>query len=210
MQEPPGPFAALPLVMLAGMVDAIGWLRLQHRFLSFMSGNTTMLGVALAEAAWTTAAELLAIVLLFVLGATLGGMLGQLAGQWRRAAVLASCTALLGAAMAVPEQAALLLLVPAMGSLNAALPQVSGITFVTGALARGGLALAAALCGQGGWRAAGLSLASWAALCLGAVIGAALELQAGRSAVIAAAGYAGMLTVLAVARRLVSSDRGPA
>ena len=51
------PWAAVPLVALAGCVDAIGWLRFDQLFVSFISGTSTMLGIASAEAFHATAAK---------------------------------------------------------------------------------------------------------------------------------------------------------
>ena len=43
---------AVALAALAGCVDAIGFLSANGYFVSFMSGNTTRLGVALGTAPW--------------------------------------------------------------------------------------------------------------------------------------------------------------
>jgi len=43
-----GPLLGLVLTAMAGWVDAIGFLRLGGFYPSFMSGNTTQLGIALA------------------------------------------------------------------------------------------------------------------------------------------------------------------
>jgi len=48
---------ACALSALAGYVDAIGFLHLGGLFVSFMSGNSTRLGVSLADGQWETAAE---------------------------------------------------------------------------------------------------------------------------------------------------------
>ncbi|MEN0073705.1 MAG: hypothetical protein AAGC69_04945, partial [Paracraurococcus sp.] len=42
--RPVSPWAAVPLAALAGCVDAIGWLRFDQLFVSFISGTSTMLG----------------------------------------------------------------------------------------------------------------------------------------------------------------------
>src|SRR5215813_12526420 len=80
------------LAALAGMVDAIGYLRLGHLFVSFMSGSSPehkkrdQLGVI---------AELIA---LFVLGAAAGQMFTGFAGKWHLAWALVAVAVLLAIA----------------------------------------------------------------------------------------------------------------
>src|ERR1019366_5919862 len=50
---------ACALSALAGYVDAIGFLHLGGLFVSFMSGNSTRMGVSLAEGQWSRLAEAL-------------------------------------------------------------------------------------------------------------------------------------------------------
>src|SRR5271154_5572159 len=52
---------ACALSALAGYVDAIGFLHLGGLFVSFMSGNSTRMGVSLAEGQWTSAATSLGL-----------------------------------------------------------------------------------------------------------------------------------------------------
>ena len=47
---------ACALSALAGYVDGIGFIHLGGLFVSFMSGNSTRLGVSLAQANWPNAA----------------------------------------------------------------------------------------------------------------------------------------------------------
>src|SRR4029077_4997805 len=53
----------LALTAMAGCVDAIGYLRLGGLFPSFMSGNTTQLGISLADASRTAALPAMLIAL---------------------------------------------------------------------------------------------------------------------------------------------------
>src|SRR5216683_1717023 len=50
---------ACALSALAGYVDGIGFLHLGGLFVSFMSGNSTRMGVSLAEGHWSSASEAL-------------------------------------------------------------------------------------------------------------------------------------------------------
>jgi uncharacterized membrane protein YoaK (UPF0700 family) len=63
---------ACALSALAGYVDAIGFLHLGGLFVSFMSGNSTRMGVSLADAHWQNAAEAFGLIVLFVIGAAAG------------------------------------------------------------------------------------------------------------------------------------------
>jgi len=45
-------FFAIALAMLAGTADSIGFLEFSQLFMSFMSGNTTRFGVAVANGDW--------------------------------------------------------------------------------------------------------------------------------------------------------------
>ena len=55
---------AVTLSAVAGYVDAIGFLKLGGFFVSFMSGNSTRLGVGLATAHWSAVATVLTILVL--------------------------------------------------------------------------------------------------------------------------------------------------
>src|ERR1700740_842479 len=66
---------ACALSALAGYVDAIGFLHLGGLYVSFMSGNSTRMGVSLAEGQWSGAGEWPALIALFVLGAAAGSLI---------------------------------------------------------------------------------------------------------------------------------------
>jgi uncharacterized membrane protein YoaK (UPF0700 family) len=197
-------WAAVPLVAMAGCVDAIGWLRLEEMFVGIITGNSTLLGVALARAEWRRARTLTGLVGLFAFGALLGAVLGRLAERWRIPAVLGAAAALLGLATALPFEGlvppAVFALVPAMGMVNTALPAAGGITFLTGTLVRAMQGLVAALAGEAPRWAWLPHLAAWAALLAGATLGAVLELAVGsRALAVPALGMA--LAAVAVALR---------
>ncbi|MDO9712111.1 DUF1275 family protein [Paracraurococcus lichenis] len=197
------PWAAVPLVALAGCVDAIGWLRFDQLFVSFISGTSTMLGIATAEGHGGRAAELAGVVGLFALGALAGAAAGALAGRVRSPVVLLLVAALLAAALLLPgggEGAlppAAYAMVPAMGMLNTALPGVGGITFVTGALSRAMEGLVQALRGRAQHAVWAQQAACWAAMCAGALLGARLHLSWGEVALIVPATAALLAALLA-------------
>ena len=170
---------ACALSALAGYVDAIGFIHLGGLFVAFMSGNSTRMGVSLAEGQWWSAAKSLGLIALFVVGAG-GGSLIVLGRGVNRQPVMLLAEALLLAAAALCyaidlSNAAVAAIVLAMGLENAVF-QIKGgaglgLTYVTGALVKIGQLAAMALTGgpRWGWVP---NLALWAALVLGSLCGA--------------------------------------
>jgi uncharacterized membrane protein YoaK (UPF0700 family) len=170
---------AFALAGTAGFVDAMGFRHLGGLFVSFMSGNTTRLGVDMAMADWFKVAEVAGIIVVFVGGATLGALVGQEGRRNRRAAILWTETILLAiAALAGQYDIAVIGTVAmalAMGVENAVfqkngVPDI-GLTYVTGALVKVGHRLASALRGGDRWAFLPVLLL-WASLCFGALLGA--------------------------------------
>jgi hypothetical protein len=91
---------ACALSALAGYVDAIGFLHLGGLYVAFMSGNSTRLGVSLAEGAWSGAAASLGLIALFVVGAAAGSLIVLGRGVNRQPLVLLAEALLLAAAAA--------------------------------------------------------------------------------------------------------------
>ena len=168
----------MALAALAGFVDAAGYLSADRYFVSFMSGNTTRLGVELARQ--PSAALLPALLALAFVAGVVGGAL--LTGKLKRrhkppllllvAALLGTGAALGGAGY---SRAALLALAAAMGALNNSFQQdgqvAVGLTYMTGALVKMGQGLAARLQHRvtepwADW------LMLWLALAAGATLGA--------------------------------------
>ena len=170
---------ACALSALAGYVDGIGFLHLGGLFVSFMSGNSTRLGVSLAQAHWQNAAEAIALILLFVTGAAAGSLIVLGRGAGRQPVVLLVEALLLAlAALAYSfrmPNLAIAAIVLAMGLENAVF-QIDGgaglgLTYVTGALVKVGQLIAAALTGGARW-AWTPNLLLWAALVAGSACGA--------------------------------------
>lgn len=178
---PPAPTSALnplalAIVALAGYVDAVTFRQFGGVYVSFMSGNTTALGVAAAETNWTHAGLLAMVILLFVLGVAAGTWLHQRGGARPASRLLLLISALLALGVVAPLPLGLLAL--SMGMLNAAVQQSSpsplSLTYVTGSLVKVGVGLAERLSGRPwptGW---GPQALSWLALALGAVVGGGL------------------------------------
>ncbi|MFJ4142471.1 YoaK family protein [Pseudomonas sp. NPDC089734] len=179
---------AASLSILAGMTDAIGFMATGD-FVSFMSGNTTRLAVAISDGDLGTTARLILAIATFIAGNALGIIVARLGGR-RALPLLLSIGTLLCAAAAWPMASNILALVwaiLAMGMLNAAVEQVNGLpvglTYVTGALSRFGRGLGRWMLGErrDGWR---IQLVPWAGMFLGAVIGALLEQRMGLNALL--------------------------
>ena len=168
---------ACALSGLAGYVDGIGYLYLGGLFVSFMSGNSTRLGVTLAQGQWVNAAEALGLIALFVVGAGLGCLIVLGRGGNRQPRVLLAETALLVAAalcdtFGLPN-VAIAFIALAMGLENSVF-QVEGglgLTYVTGTLVKVGQLAAVALRGGARW-AWVPNLLLWAALVAGSLCGA--------------------------------------
>lgn len=112
---------AIALSGLAGFVDAVGFLSAGGYFVSFMSGNTTRLGVSLGSGSSTAALPAL-LIIGFVAGVTGGALLAFRAGRYRKPAVLALVSVFLlagaTARAAGAEWVMILALVVAMGAIN--------------------------------------------------------------------------------------------
>ncbi len=147
------------LSVLAGMTDAIGFMA-SGDFVSFMSGNTTRMAVAISAGDLGLTLRLMILVATFIVGNALGIIVSRL-GRRRALPLLLCITALLCAAAAWPydeQLPALLAAIIAMGMLNAAVEEVNGLpvglTYVTGALSRFGRGLGRWMLGErrNGWR----------------------------------------------------------
>lgn len=171
---------AYAIAGVAGFVDASGFLAADRFFVSFMSGNTTRLGVELAQGATPA---LVAGLLLggFVLGVAAGALVAERWVTRRKTAVLALSSALLVVAAgghAMGSAAAFLGgAVLAMGAINNVFRKdggvALGVTYMTGALVRMGEGLAGWLSGSGRARKGAIpSMILWASLACGGLLGA--------------------------------------
>lgn len=205
---------AVVLAGLAGFVDAVGFLTSGGYFVSFMSGNSTRLGVGLGSALEAGAAAgsaagfeaallALALIAAFVAGTVTASLLRRGVPERAKESAVLGLVAGLMAVSALLERGEgalpLLPLAAAMGAMNLAFEVGGdvrvGLTYMTGTLVKLGLRLADAL--SGGARTAWLPyLVLWLGLVLGGVIGAGLQMRVGGAATWFAGGLAALVAVI--------------
>jgi len=188
------------LAFLAGATDVHGLTLLRDLFVSFMSGNSTMLGVAIARGDFERAGKIAGIIAMFVAGATAGSLIATLVGPRHTVAVLLIVTVLLALPMLAPQWS-IPFLVVAMGLLNAAMHRAGAtgisLTYVTGALVKFGQGLGLLLSRRqedASWWKQGVL---WACLLTGAAAAAVLELRVGTGIVWTLPALAAVLTIAA-------------
>lgn len=191
---------AVSLSYLAGYVDALGFLKLGGAFISFMSGNSTRLGVANTAQGILPVGLLLGIIAMFVAGVIAGTLIGRFVHTRRSHAILAFVTLMLALAGACDSAGFFAVAVAAaavaMGAVNTLFErdgEVSvALTYMTGTLVRMGQRLAAAMTGgpRFGWVRYFLL---WAGLVCGAMTGAVFYGLYGFSAIWLAAAGTGLV-----------------
>ncbi len=179
------------LTAIAGWVDAQGFLALKGVFVSFMSGNTTLLGVFVAQENWAQARPVALVIVLFLAGGFLGAVLSGASGRRGMQAVLLLEAAILLAALVLAVGfgsmvTAAVILALAMGVQNAAAvstgPVKAGATYVTGTLVSAGLELGRLAAGTGSRTVLTGHFTTWAALFVGVAAGALADRAFGISA----------------------------
>ena len=188
---------------MAGQVDAMGFVIAGGYFTSFMSGNTTRLGVDLA-ANLRAAGMPLGLIASFVAGVVGGSLIAGCRPRRRKTLLLsivalllsiASLTAISGSVVSFLYIAA-----AAMGVSNNSFSRdgevTVGVTYMTGALVRFGQAIASRISGapHPAIRSYGLL---WASLALGAVAGGWLFAQFGAKATVIPVVIAMLLAIYA-------------
>lgn len=194
---------------VAGFVDVVGFLMTGGFFVSFMSGNSTRLGVGIAEGS-STVGVAGGLILTFVAGVVLGASVGRLAKGHKEPAILSLVTGLLTLALVMHGVGlgvlAVLPLALAMGAQNTVFAENGevrvGLTYMTGTLVKLGKRLTASLWGGPplGWLP---YLLLWAGLLTGAILGALTFARFGPSALAAA-----VLAMLLLTLASIAADRG--
>lgn len=200
---------AAALSAVAGFVDAVAFVELGGYFVSFMSGNSTRLGVGLALDG-SHAAIAGALIGSFIAGVILGAFANRKGDKDGSIRVLVIVTAALACAALLADMNAkatgIALLAVSMGAVNSVFlrdGEVSiGVTYMTGTLVRFGQRIAGAL--TGGPRYAWAPyLFLWVGLIAGAVAGAASYAAFGMNAIWFAATA---LVVIALAFNAIITD----
>ncbi|MFC5388170.1 YoaK family protein [Brevundimonas bullata] len=194
---------------VAGFVDVVGFLMTGGFFVSFMSGNSTRLGVGIAEGS-STVGVAGGLILTFMAGVVLGASVGRLAKAHKEPAILALVTGLLALALVMHGLGlgvwAVLPLALAMGAQNTVFAENGevrvGLTYMTGTLVKFGKRLTASLWGGPplGWLP---YLLLWAGLLTGAILGALTFARFGPSALAAA-----VVAMLLLTMASIAADRG--
>ncbi|MGV6871845.1 YoaK family protein [Pseudochelatococcus sp. B33] len=188
---------ALLLTVVAGFIDAVGYMELGHFYLSFMSGNSTHLGMAVAQADRPEAMTAAALIAAFVAGVAAGTLIVDRAESEPGVLVLSTELFLVIVAIlllyAGRPVVALCLVAGAMGMQNALRQFVDGADlgkgFVTGNLFSLGQSLARLGRGRRPKLDAALNGLSWGGFFVGVVAG---------SFTYQAIGIAGSLAAIAV------------
>jgi len=198
---------ATALTALAGFLDAVAFIALNHVYVSFMSGNSTHLGISIALGDARNTMSLTLVVIAFVLGTCCGTWLSDNQSGGATVRILAAETAaLLGAwilASSGQLASSLVLIAAAMGTQNCLHQLVGGADvgkgFISGALFGLGQALARVANSPSQWRTIGSNILSWGAFVVGAAVGVIVLHRAGAPASIGLA-FAFVLCVLAAKR----------
>ncbi|ESQ93039.1 hypothetical protein ABAC460_01940 [Asticcacaulis sp. AC460] len=201
---------AVGLSALAGFVDVLGFLELHGRFVAFMSGNSTLLALAMARQDVMALSIAGGIILTFVTGTFVATLIAHFVPRhlhirvvlWLVAGLLLAGFFSHLAGWPVVAIAGMTL---AMGAANAVLQRdgevVVGVTYMTGTLVKIGQKAAQGL--TGGARFAWLPyLLLWAGLVAGGIIGVLIYDKAGLNGLAIAAVWAAILSHYAVWLRI--------
>ncbi|WP_066800294.1 YoaK family protein [Sphingomonas soli] len=204
MDRTPPPLIAIAILLaaLAGFVDAIAFTSLGGFFASFMSGNSTRLGVGLGGGGMYEASMALALIMSFVCGVMLAAVVSRAYAANAREATMVVVTLLLTVAAVLatlhPGPLVLVFLAMAMGCENGVFNRdgapAFGVTYLSGTLVRVGQKAANALMGdkdRWGWVP---YLTLWLGFVAGVVMGAASQFRWSWNALWAAPVAAAVLT----------------
>ncbi|MCP1549124.1 uncharacterized membrane protein YoaK (UPF0700 family) [Methylorubrum zatmanii] len=205
---------ALMLAGTAGAADSIGFLEFSQLFMSFMSGNTTRFGVAVAGFDWDGTTRFASVIALFCFGACIGTLIAAWSGRFRLSVLLIIQAVLFAIGLFVPFGTTAFPLhaypiVLALGIQNATLQDEAGrslaITYVTGTVVRFGAGIANLILHKPNpsfWLQAPL----WGALSTGAVIGGFLHGWYGERAFLFPASLAALLAVVSLVLTVLLKD----
>jgi uncharacterized membrane protein YoaK (UPF0700 family) len=196
--------AAALLALVAGYVDALGFLATGGLFVSFMSGNSTVSAVQASQGMLAAAALGGALVASFVVGVMAAAVLSRRlrSGRSRILLLLIAGVLLLSEVLRayyVDDAWTYTLVAAGMGAVNVVFADEErahiAVTYATGGLVSLGLGLAQLLTGHSrtAWRR---PLLLWASLVLGAVVGSLAAAYLGNWAMPAASVALALLALL--------------
>ena len=144
---------AVALAVLGGYVDAFGYLSLGGYFVSFMSGNSTKLGIAISHGNGAAVLKGGCVIAVFVGGACLGELVRKAAKANRARPVLLTVMVLIAVSALAHNlghnRLCIGLLILSMGAVNASVQRdgalTIGLTYMTGTLVKTGQQVAATL-----------------------------------------------------------------
>lgn len=169
------------LSFITGFIDVIGFLLAGTVFLSFMSGNSTILADGIAKMDLKTIVNFGLSILTFVVGCFLGDIVASKVKDKVKIILLIEIfigMIFLAMASVTDTWYSFLLLVIMMGMQNSIHVKVAGEeaakTFVTGTLQKLGVALSQAVQKKGGYKKAGGLFFAWFSFFVGGFVGALL------------------------------------
>jgi len=179
-------FATL-LTGVAGFLDAVGYAQLGGLYVSFMSGNSVHLGMALANKQWPNVLIIFAIIGSFVLGAATGTAIGDASSRYLHINIIAGEFLLFLVAIALTLAGhgtpALAFVSVALGMQNVLRQRIAGTdvgkSFITGALFALGESLARLLRGRPAAVQGAENALSWISFVSGAALGTVTLAQLG-------------------------------
>jgi len=166
------------MAFLAGATDVYGLAGSHNLYVSFMSGNTTMLGLSLGDGDFARSASVALLIGLFISGAAAGAVLSNLSGRFHAPFVILVVSIMLCVPLVIPNWT-VFAFVLAMGALNATMSNVGSanvsLTFVTGALVKFGQGLGNSLNGHRAETPWLLQAPMWASLLAGSCTAALIR-----------------------------------
>ncbi|MBW9117968.1 DUF1275 domain-containing protein [Rhizobium cauense] len=170
---------ALLATALAGFVDAVGYAQLNRLYVSFMSGNSTHLGMVLASGQWGEAVSAGSVIVAFVTGSFMGTLLSDAVDKPLLALISSEmlfCAIAAGMAAIGFGMCSMTVVAAIMGIQNVMHQSIAntdvGKGFITGALFGLGQAAAHAIRDRANLASASVNACSWLSFVGGVVCGA--------------------------------------
>lgn len=209
-----GTLLAVALSSLAGFVDSIGFLTTGGFFVSFMTGNTTRLGVAIGNVELRNIGMAAGVISCFLIGVAGGTLIAERSTRRKRTRVLLLVSLLLALAtfawiFHVPHLG-LISVVMSMGAVNAVFHQDGeisvGLTYMTGVLVKFGQMIAGLFLGKPRWEWLPF-LMLWLGMISGAALGAWAYSMIATNALAFAVGWCVILAIFAGREEFIGNKK---